>query len=148
MPAGSAPSILSAPQAADTETFEEIHSTENAAHVRDVSGHIDVDNQCAVFEQGQYDYETIAASQTAQVLGVTGAAGDFLHQLIIVPATTGAGPVSIKDGSGSSINVFVAGTLADLRPIVIPFNIVSTGGAWSVTTGANVSVIATGRFTA
>jgi len=97
--------------------------------------------------QGPFDYETVAASQTDQVLGVTGAVGDFLHKLIIVPATTGAGNVSIEDGSGSAISVFATGTLSDLTPITIELNIRSTGGAWSVTTGANVSVIAIGIFT-
>lgn len=92
------------------------------------------------------EYETVAAGASDQVLGTTGATGDVLQSLLIVPATTGAGTVSIKDGSGSAINVFVAGTLADLTPILIPLNIKSTSGAWKVTTGSNVSVIATGLF--
>lgn len=93
------------------------------------------------------EYETVAASQTDQALGATGATGDLLRGLLIVPATTGAGNVSIKDGAGSSISVFATGTLADLTPIWIPLGIKSGAGAWSVTTGANVSVIATGNFT-
>lgn len=93
------------------------------------------------------DYETVAASQTDQALGATGATGDYLSGLLIVPATTGAGTVSIKDGAGSSINVFVTGTLADLTPIWLPLGMRSAAGAWSVTTGANVSVIAVGSFT-
>lgn len=93
------------------------------------------------------DYETVAASQTAQVLGPTGAAGDILERLIIVPATTAAGTVAIKDGSDTAINVFVTGTLADLTPIVIPIGARSRTGAWAITTGANVSVIAVGAFT-
>lgn len=96
------------------------------------------------------DYETVAASQTAQKLGATGAVGDILGTLTIIPATTGAGNVSIKDGNGSAISVFATGTLADLTPIVLPLNMkasVTTTPGWSVTTGANVSVIATGNFT-
>lgn len=93
-----------------------------------------------------YAYETVAASQTDQVLGATGKAGDFLHGLLIVPATTGAGTVSIKDGAGSAINVFVTGTLADLTPIWLPLSMESAAGAWKVTTGANVSVIGIGVF--
>lgn len=92
------------------------------------------------------DYETVAASQSDQVLGPTGSSGDILERLIIVPATTGAGSVSIKDGTGSAITVFVSGTLSDLHPIVIPIGARSTSGAWKVTTGSNVSVIAVGRF--
>lgn len=91
-------------------------------------------------------YETVAAGQTAQALGATGAVGDYLAGLLIVPATTGAGTVAIKDGSNTAINVFVTGTLADLRPIWIPLGIYSVQGAWQVTTGTNVSVIAVGRF--
>lgn len=94
------------------------------------------------------DYETVAAGQTDQSLGPNGNAGDILERLIIVPATTGAGTISIKDGSGSAINVFVTGTLSDLKPHVIQIGARSTGtGGWKVTTGANVSVIAIGRFT-
>ena len=91
-------------------------------------------------------YETVAASQTDQALGVTGEAGDVLHALLIVPATTGAGTVSIKDGAGSAINVFVAGTLTNLTPIFLPLGLKSTSGAWKITTGANVSVIGIGNF--
>jgi hypothetical protein len=93
------------------------------------------------------DYETVAASQTDQVLGPVGKKGDIIERLVIVPATTGAGTVSIKDGAGSGITVFVSGTLSDLSPIVIPLGVRSTSGAWQVTTGTNVSVIAVGSFT-
>jgi len=96
---------------------------------------------------GGGDYETVAASATDQVLGASGAVGDVIAGLLIVPATTGAGTVSIKDGGGSGINVFVSGTLADLRPIWLPLFIRSSSGAWKVTTGSNVSVIAVGNFT-
>lgn len=91
-------------------------------------------------------YETVAASQTAQALGVAGGVGDILDSLLIVPATTGAGTVSIKDGSGSDINVFVTGTLVDTKPFTVKLNLKSVSGAWKVTTGANVSVIACGIF--
>ena len=98
-------------------------------------------------------YETVAASQTDQVLGSTGAVGDVISQLVIVPAVAASGAVSIKDGSGSSVTVFAGGgttALVDLRPQTITFGAfgaVSVSGAWKVTTGANVSVIATGKFT-
>lgn len=91
-------------------------------------------------------YELVAASQTTQALGATGKVGDILEHLLIIPETTAAGTVAIKDGSGTAINVFVAGTLTDLHPIVIPMGVMSTSGAWQVTTGANVHVIAVGQF--
>lgn len=91
-------------------------------------------------------YETVAASQTAQALGPTGASGDYIKYLVIVPATTGAGSVALLDGS-TSISVYATGTLSDLKPIVIPLGIHSNTGAWKITTGANVSVIGIGQFT-
>lgn len=94
------------------------------------------------------DYETVAAGQTDQALGPVGKAGDLLARLIIVPTTTAAGVVQIKDGSGSAITVFTGGgTLSDLKTHVIEVGARSTGGAWKITTGANVSVVAVGAFT-
>ena len=92
-------------------------------------------------------YETVAASQTAQVLGATGRTGGILHKLVIVPATSAAGAVSIVDGS-TSIQVFAGGgitALADLKPIVLDLN-VKAAGQWKITTGANVACIGIGWF--
>jgi len=96
------------------------------------------------------DYETVAASQTDQVMGGTGAAGDFLAALLIVPATTSPGAVSIKDGGGSAITVFTGGasSISSLVSFSVPIYAKSVSGAWKVTTGANVSAIATGEFSA
>jgi len=99
-----------------------------------------------------WDYETIAASQTAQVMGpgtlTTKSPGSqYLSHLIIVPATTSAGTVAIKDGGDSAINVFVSGTLPSTQSFVLPIRCVNKTGSWQVTTGAAVSVIAVGRFT-
>jgi hypothetical protein len=99
---------------------------------------------------GGLAYETVAAGQTNQVLGATGAAGDLLAGLLIVPATTAPGPVSIREGSGPSIMVFVGGDLYPISstiPFFIPLGILSLTGAWKVTTSADVSVIAVGSFT-
>lgn len=95
-----------------------------------------------------YNYETVAASATAQVLGVTGNTGDYLRRLIIVPATTSPGNVLLLDGS-TSITVFTGGasSVNELRPIELDVDMVSTTGAWKITTGTNVSVIAIGDFT-
>lgn len=93
-------------------------------------------------------YETVAASQTAQVLGPTGGVGDLLAGLLIVPATVNAANVLLLDGA-TSITIFPGGTasLTELKPIWVPLGIYSASGAWSITTGANVSVIACGTFT-
>lgn len=93
------------------------------------------------------DYELVAASQTTQVLGPVGAKGDILDRVIIIPETTGAGTVAIKDGSGTAINIFVAGTLSDLKPHVVTIGARSSDGYWQITTGTNVHVIAVGSFT-
>lgn len=96
------------------------------------------------------DYQIVVASQTTQSLGPNGKKGDILQRLIIVPETTAAGTVSIRDGTGGGAafnsNVLVTGTLSDLSPKVIDLGARSVSGSWSVTTGANVHVIAVGRF--
>jgi hypothetical protein len=102
-----------------------------------------------VSDVGVDQYETVAASQTAQVLGATGATGDYIAGLLVIPATTAAGAVSVLDGS-TSISVFAGGgttPLTSLIPFFIPLGLTSVSGAWKVTTGANVSVIGIGRFT-
>lgn len=95
------------------------------------------------------DHETIPASQTDQMLGASGAAGDVLDGLLIVPATTSPGQVSIEYGS-TNIVVFQGG--ADSVSNLVPFwaelgGIASVGGGWEISTGANVSAIAVGDFT-
>lgn len=95
------------------------------------------------------NYKTVAASQTDQVLGPTGASGDLLTGLLIIPASTSPGAVSIKDDSGSAITVFAGGSnsVLTLHPFYVPIGAISTLGPWKVTTGANVSVIGFGNFT-
>ncbi len=94
-------------------------------------------------------YETVAASQTAQVLGGAGAAGDYLSGLIVIPATTSPGVVTLLDNA-ISIPLFVGGSssVATLIPFWVNVGAVSASGAWKITTGANVSVMAIGKFTA
>ena len=94
------------------------------------------------------EYETVAASQTAQVLGATGAAGDDIDGLLVIPATTSPGNVLLLDNA-TSITVFVGGSssVVTLIPFYIPLGMRSVSGAWKVTTGANVSVIGIGNFT-
>lgn len=107
---------------------------------------VDDGNPLPVVQAG--GYETVAASQTDQVLGATGAVGDVLVGLLIVPASTSPGAVSIKDGS-TGITIFAGGatSVADLKPFFVPLGAVSQASGWKVTTGAGVSVIGVGRFT-
>lgn len=94
------------------------------------------------------EYETVAASQTAQVLGATGAAGDYIEGLLVVPATTSPGNVLLLDNA-TSITVFAGGasSVSNLVPFYIPLRMISVSGAWKVTTGSNVSCIGVGAFT-
>ena len=94
-----------------------------------------------------YQYEHVAASQTAQVLGGTGATGDYLHRLICTVSTAATGGVSIVDGSTSHVILPAsAGTGVNIYNIEV--NAISRNGAWKVTTGAGVEVIAVGIFSA
>lgn len=92
------------------------------------------------------EYETVAASQTAQAMGATGATGDYLSHVVIQPLTTAAGTTTILDNA-TVIYTFTTGTLSDLRPITIAVNAFSVSGAWKITTGANVTATAFGDFT-
>lgn len=116
-------------------------STETVA-VYTLPSSISVDNISLV------KYETVAASQTAQVLGGTGATGDYISHLVIIPATTSPGAVTLLDNA-TSIPVFVGGTssITNLIPFAIPLGLKSVSGALKITTGTNVSVVAVGKFT-
>tara|TARA_R110000868_G_scaffold184317_1_gene425877 strand:+ start:1970 stop:2281 length:312 start_codon:yes stop_codon:yes gene_type:complete len=94
-----------------------------------------------------YSYETVAAGQTAQVLGTTGAKGDYLHRVIISTVTAASGGVTIKDGSISIVIQTAAATLP-IGVQSIEINLSSADGAWAVTTGAGATVIGIGLFTA
>lgn len=94
------------------------------------------------------EYETVAASQTSQVLGSTGATGDRIYGVLVIPATTSPGNVILIDNA-TSITIFTGGasSVSNLVPFMIPLGIRSVSGAWRLTTGANVSCIAIGDFT-
>lgn len=95
------------------------------------------------------EYETVAAGQTAQVLGPTGATGDCVAGILVVPATTSPGQVLLIDGA-TSITVFVGGasSVSNLVPFLVPLmGAISVSGSWKITTGSNVSCIAFGSFT-
>ena len=91
----------------------------------------------------RFDYETVAASQTAQVLGKTGESGDMLHKLIISVATSATGTVTLLDNA-TSIVITAANT--PIGVYEVEFNMRSKSGPWKVTTGAGATVIGIGRF--
>jgi hypothetical protein len=89
-------------------------------------------------------YFTVAASQEDQVLGNVGATGDYLAGLLVIPATATPGAISVADGA-TDVIIIPAGTT--IQSYYIPINAYSKTGTWNVTTGAAVSVFATGQFT-
>lgn len=96
-------------------------------------------------------YNTIAASQTTQVLtgGGGGASGDYLAYVTVFPGTAACGAVTILDNA-TTVGTFAGGGTTAL-PTLVPFTIqvgaFSSSGAWKITTGANVTCVAVGKFT-
>mgnify|MGYP007090455386 FL=1 len=72
-------------------------------------------------------YEHVAASQTAQVLGSTGATGDYLHRLVITVSTSLTGTVALLDNT-TSHTLVAANTAIGVYSIEI--NTFSKNGAW------------------
>ena len=96
----------------------------------------------------RYQYEHVAASQTAQVLGTNGATGDYLHRLVCTVTTASTGNVVILDGSGFTHTILPASAGTGINSYDIEINAVSRNGAWKITTGAGVEVLAIGIFSA
>ena len=99
----------------------------------------------SIVSPNRYPYETVAASQTAQVLGGTGAVGDYLHRIVVTVTTTGTSTLSVIDGS-TTVLTMAANTPVGVYSIEI--NAAAATGPWKITTGSGVSVIAVGIFTA
>ncbi len=112
-----------------------------------VSGTVTTNNT-PLTNMGAGEYETVAASQTAQVLGATGGTGDWLSHVVCFPTTTSPGVVTILDNA-TQWGSFPGGasSVSNLIPFTIPVNSVSVSGAWKITTGANISCVAVGNFT-
>lgn len=92
-----------------------------------------------------YQYETVAASQTAQVLGAAGAAGDYLHRLIVTVNTSATSTVTLTDGV-TAIAIVPANVASGIGVINVEVNAASLTSGWKVTTGAGVTVLAVGKF--
>lgn len=91
----------------------------------------------------RYAYEAVAASQTDQALGATGATGDYLHRLLISVTTASTASVTLKDGSTT---IFATPAATPIGVYSIEVNAVSRNGAWTVTTGSNVTAVGVGVF--
>lgn len=99
-------------------------------------------------DPSSYEYETVAVSQTDQVMGTSGAVGDYLDRIVCTVATAATGTVSIKDGAaGSSIPLLAANTPIGVYAIPLGLKAATVANpGWRVTTGAGVTCIAVGRF--
>lgn len=94
---------------------------------------------------GGTEYETVAASQTNQVLGGTGAKGDFISRAIITVVTAATSTVTLTDGT-TGIVIMAANTAIGCYSIELGMR--AATGPWKITTGAGVTVIAVGQFSA
>jgi hypothetical protein len=92
-----------------------------------------------------YQYETVAASQTTQMLGASGAAGDYLHRLIVTVNTAATSTVTLTDGV-TAIPIVPALIGSGVGVVDIELNMASLTSGWKVTTGAGVTVVAVGLF--
>lgn len=103
-----------------------------------------------VSARGRY-YVSCAASATTTLTegtpGQVGNVGDEIDWLWLFPNTTTPGAATLQDG-GITVWTWPAGiTLADIRPILVPLNLRSRVGAWSVGLGATMTALAAGAFT-
>jgi hypothetical protein len=103
-------------------------------------------------ETGKYKAFPNTVSTTTTMTGAgSGATGDFLSTVTIVPETLNPGSISIKDGSGTAIVIFAGGTASvlSLVPFTVNLGYTSTVGAWQIVTGSggNVHGVCGGNFT-
>lgn len=111
----------------------------------------------AIWEESR-DYKAVAASQTKASLGPGSKVvdGDILVRVLIIPASTSPGAVTIFDGAGDTGTIIFAGgatSLTSLNSFYVDLVIRAKNGAanlsgprWLISTGASVSVIAVGTF--
>lgn len=92
--------------------------------------------------------QVIGPSATNTVLAQSGAGaiGDYISHIICIVATPATAQVKIKDGSGTEIIVLPNSPGGGIGTYIIPSIGVSLIGAWQISTGAGVTVIARGRF--
>ena len=103
--------------------------------------------QKAVTVIGPGNWFPIGAGANDTPLGATGgAAGDYLESLTLTVATAATAAVSIKDGAGSAISILPNSPGGGIGVYHVPLGMASKAGAWKITTGAGVTVIAHGRF--
>lgn len=119
-------------------------------HLASGNEFVDVVRAVGVVEQGRFRYEDVGASATDQILGPTGAVGDFLHKLIITVNVALTAAVILRDGNGASIALMPNSPGGGLGVYVVEFNLQCVNAVtpgWKVTTGVGSTVLGIGRFT-
>lgn len=102
--------------------------------------------QGSFVKQGGFDYQAVGAGTTAALGAKGGAAGDLLDAVVVTVTTLATSLCQIKDGSGSLITV-LPNAVSQTGVHRVELHCLSRGGAWSVTTGAGCTAVATGLFT-
>lgn len=90
--------------------------------------------------------EAVAASDTDEPLGATGAIGDYLEHVVLFVATAATAATTIKDGA-TTLGTFANSPGGGIGTYVIPIRARAVGAGFSITTGAGVTVLAVGNFT-
>lgn len=94
------------------------------------------------------DYEAVAASQTDQILGATGAAGDWIQRVIVTVGTSATGTSSLTDGNGTTMPLTAANTPIGVYTIELGMKARNaTTPGWKITTGAGATAVGVGDFT-
>lgn len=93
------------------------------------------------------NYQLIPASSSAVILKTAnGGTSDYIENLVCVVTTAATAQVQLTDGTGAAFTVFPNSPGQGVGTYVIRLAMKSNSGSWKVTTGAGVSVIATGAF--
>jgi len=120
---------------------DQVESTAGAAHV-DIKDSIGYDSLTdAAVSRDLGDYGAVAGGSSNQIMGTTGAVGDFITRIVAVGTAAGQ-TVTVLDDTTSLLALDVGD---ETKTFEIGW--ASKNGAWKITTSANVSCVVSGSFT-
>lgn len=90
---------------------------------------------------GGNDWLWIDVSQTNTTLPST-VTGSYLEEVLCIVATPATSQVQIKDGSGTARTILPNAVAGGVGSYPVPLGLASKLGAWQISTGAGVTVIA------
>jgi hypothetical protein len=123
---------------------EEMHATDRYTFETDTTPSGQIVKYPTIRNRTAWQYETVAASQTNQLLGVNGAVGDLLHAVHCVFTGAPGSAVTLKDGSNAAFNLIAITAGADTKTVML--DLASTSGAWQLSTGTNTTCVGIGKF--